>query len=152
MAQAWKNYQRTGFEPMDDEHRRISDELESALEALNSNDALKATTVFTSLTQLIADHFAHEGRLMVDSHYPNITRHVEAHSLYLADARAMLGELKAHGLTEKFRRWLVGRGLEWFRFHIAAHDVGLGQFLAARKPAPSPALTAMREHRLPKAG
>jgi hemerythrin len=63
--------------------------------------------------------------------YPLRQRHGENHALFVEDGRRFLQELKESGLTLAFRRWAVGRLLEWFRLHVLAHDVALGHFLTS---------------------
>jgi hemerythrin-like metal-binding protein len=133
MATTWQLYQDTGYEPIDTEHARISLGLERFLDAVNAGKAPEAVLVLQALAAEVAAHFAHEERLMEESGYPLAVRHTEAHEAFLADATKHLGELKAKGITEPFRRWATGRVLEWFRFHIAANDVGLGRFLLDRE-------------------
>jgi hemerythrin-like metal-binding protein len=81
------------------------------------------------VARLVAEHFAHEERPMKASGYPDPRRHADAHRLFVADLRASQVELAKNGVSEKFRRWLTGRALDWFRFHIVTHDVSLGLFL-----------------------
>ena len=77
----------------------------------------------------MAAHFVHEEELMADFSYPLLARHKEAHALFLGDARSFQAELMENGVSPGFRRWAAGRLPEWFRYHILAHDMGLGQFL-----------------------
>jgi hemerythrin-like metal-binding protein len=135
MAADREHYQQTGFEPMDAEHAQISLGLERLLQAVSATQRVEATAVLAPLANQIALHFAHEERLMTESGYPLARRHREAHDGFVRDVNEFLLELKTAGLTEPFRRWATGRALEWFRFHIAANDVGLGHFLLAREAA-----------------
>ena len=91
-----------------------------------------------------AAHFAHEERLMVAFDYSLLDRHQRSHELFLEDAGCYLQELQANGLTLVFRRWAVGRLLEWFRLHVLAHDVALGHFLQNARAAEPPARAQAR--------
>jgi len=133
MATDWKLYQDTGFEPIDAEHRQISEGLAALLEAVNGGRTREAVLGLSRLSGQFVAHFNHEEQLMAESGYPMRARHKEAHDFFLKDATRFLAELQADGLTAPFRRWITGRALEWFRFHIAANDVGLGRFLQARE-------------------
>jgi hypothetical protein len=55
--------------------------------------------------------------------------HEEAHALFRSDLQRYQLELERSGVDASFRAWALGRLVEWFRFHILAHDVGLGQIL-----------------------
>ncbi len=130
-----KLYQETGYAPIDDEHAQISEGLDRLLAAVNTGATMEAVLLLGRLAGQVAAHFAHEERLMAEAGYPLAARHKETHDLFLLDAGKHLAGLKASGLTPPFRRWATGRVLEWFRFHIAANDVGLGRFLMARELA-----------------
>jgi hemerythrin-like metal-binding protein len=131
MNSIWQEYQATGFEPIDVEHLQISGGLVRLLEAVNSGQLAEAVGALESVFGQVASHFAHEEQLMGESGYALAARHKEAHDLFLLDASRFLLELKRSGLTDPFRRWATGRALEWFRFHIAVNDVGLGRHLLA---------------------
>ncbi len=135
MASDWKHYQDTGYGPIDAEHRMISEGLEHLLGAFNGGRVQEVEQVLERLNDQFKSHFDHEERLMQESGYPMLDRHKEAHDSFLVDAAKYLLELQDKGLSDPFRRWMTGRALEWFRFHIAANDVGLGRFLQAREEA-----------------
>ncbi|MCX5731135.1 MAG: diguanylate cyclase [Deltaproteobacteria bacterium] len=129
VADLKKLYNDTGFAPIDAEHRVLSDGLEAFIGKVNGGDAGEVRTALAALVAGVAAHFAHEEELMADFSYPNLTRHKEAHDLFVGDAMRFQAGLERNGVTPNFRRWAVGRLLEWFRYHILAHDIGLGQFL-----------------------
>jgi hemerythrin-like metal-binding protein len=135
MATDWKLYQDTGYAPIDTEHAEISQGLEKLLVAVNAGKPSDTVLILEALAGQVAAHFTHEEWLMARSSYPLAVRHKQAHDGFMADATKFLAELKANGLTASFRRWATGRVLEWFRFHIAANDVGLGRFLLDLKAA-----------------
>jgi hemerythrin-like metal-binding protein len=127
-----QEYMDTGYAPMDAEHRRISELLRQVLSAVNANDVARARATSAVAFREIADHFAHEERLMAEWQYPKAPRHVEAHANFVKDATAFGAELREKGLTPGFRRWAVQRLVTWFRFHITANDVELGLYLRRR--------------------
>jgi diguanylate cyclase (GGDEF)-like protein/hemerythrin-like metal-binding protein len=136
-------YADTGFEPIDREHRALGQAL---LELVRSIEAGQAAEVQLALEAVIAGvgaHFGHEEKLMEQYDYPLRKRHQEVHALFVDDALLFLEELQASGVTVNFRRWAVGRLLEWFRFHILAYDVVLGEFLG-KASAPDAAPAAMK--------
>jgi len=135
MTPRWHDFQDTGHEPMEQDHRQIAKAQSRLLEAVNAGRQVEAVLILDALLDAYRDHFAHEERLMAEYAYPHAARHKETHDLFLADSERALAGLQANGLAEPFRRWVTGRFLEWFRFHIAANDVGLGRFLEARLPA-----------------
>jgi hemerythrin len=131
-------YALTGFAPIDAEHLELGACAEELLSAVEGADVPATRQAMAALLAGLADHFAHEENWMERIHYPQRQRHEEAHALFLSDLRRYQAELERGGLDASFRRWALGRLVEWFRFHILAHDVGLGQLLleagAEREP------------------
>jgi len=124
-----KLHNDTGFGPIDEEHRVLFDGLEAFIGKVNEGKVGDVGTALAAVLAGLATHFAHEEQLMADFAYPLLTRHKEAHALFVGDAQRFQAELGKNGVTPNFRRWAVGRLPEWFRYHILAHDMGLGQFL-----------------------
>ncbi len=127
-----QEYMDTGFAPIDEDHRRISELLRQVLSAVNANDVARTRAATQVAVAEIADHFAHEERLMAEWRYPKAARHVEAHANFVKDATAFGDEVREKGITPGFRRWAVQRLVTWFRFHITANDVELGLYLRGR--------------------
>jgi hemerythrin-like metal-binding protein len=140
MSDEQQKFQASGFEPMDRQHLKLWDNLERLLAAVNAGQARDAAIVLGAVYEQFVAHFDMEQRLMTETRYPLAARHKEVHDLFLLDLNSNYATLRTEGITPRFRRWATGRALEWFRFHIAANDVGLGIFLLDRGPvAPPPA-------------
>jgi diguanylate cyclase (GGDEF)-like protein/hemerythrin-like metal-binding protein len=122
-------YRETGFTPIDEEHRALSAALEDFVKTVRGGQAEQIQLALEAVIADVGAHFREEERLMEAFDYPLQKRHLETHALFVGDAVGLLEELKQNGVTLSFRRWAVGRLVEWFRFHILAYDVGLGQFL-----------------------
>jgi hemerythrin-like metal-binding protein len=122
----------TGYEPIDAEHDRLAEAVERLLGEVNGGRIAGVRAALRELLSLAAAHFAHEERLMADTGYSRRTQHKEAHDLFLGDVSTFARELRGRRVSPKFRRWAVGRLQTWVRFHVAANDVALGAFLAAR--------------------
>lgn len=133
MPGAWTECLRTGWEPFDREHLALVGRLEELLSAVNASDPERTQTTLDDFVRDCGAHFGHEERLMAQNGYGQLSRHREAHDLFLADVGEHAGELAAHGISPTFRRWATGRVLEWFRFHVSANDVALGAFLVGRR-------------------
>jgi diguanylate cyclase (GGDEF)-like protein/hemerythrin-like metal-binding protein len=128
-AKAKHLFNDTGFGPIDIEHQALSEALEAFGGKVNGGDVDDVRSTLAAVIAAMAAHFAHEEELMADFSYPLLARHKEAHALFVGDARRFQAELMENGVTPGFRRWAAGRLPEWFRYHILAHDMGLGQFL-----------------------
>ncbi|MBI5068182.1 MAG: diguanylate cyclase [Deltaproteobacteria bacterium] len=129
MMPATRPYPDTGFAPMDSDHRALSGALGDLLHKINGGESAEVRLALESVIADVVAHFAREEALMALHAYPGQHRHAEAHALFVGDARSYQAELQRSGVTADFRRWAMGRLMEWFRFHILAHDVGLGLFL-----------------------
>jgi hemerythrin len=132
-----REYVDTGYVPIDFEHRALSVQLRAFVEQVNGGRVAEIREAMQRLLSALADHFAHEERLMARHGFPNRARHCEAHQLFLADAGRFAARLATAGVTPEFRRWAVTRLLEWFRFHIMANDMELGRFLLQALPGES---------------
>jgi hemerythrin len=122
-------YDKTGFDPIDDEHDALSLVLEVLVDKVNGGDVGEIRHSLDSVIRGVQDHFEHEEALMAEVAYPRRKRHEEAHALFVADAKKMQAEFDGSGVTSNFRRWAVGRLPDWFRYHILAHDMGLAQYV-----------------------
>jgi hemerythrin-like metal-binding protein len=134
-------YMDTGYVPIDEEHRSISEQLRALVAAVNAADLAQTRALSHVIFKNVASHFAHEERLMAQWKYPKTARHAEAHANFLKDAGQFAAELESAGITPNFRRWVLTRLLPWFKFHIIANDVELGMFLReqARRATADPA-------------
>jgi diguanylate cyclase (GGDEF)-like protein/hemerythrin-like metal-binding protein len=135
-------YTDTGFSPIDDEHKALSLALVEFIRNVNSGKTDEVQESIEGVILGVGDHFSNEEELMSRYEYPQEKQHAEAHASFVADTRKFQHELLTNGITPSFRRWAVGRLPEWFRYHILAHDIGLGRFLikvgAARQEAGAP--------------
>ncbi len=122
-----------GHAAIDAQHRDLRAHLLSLVDEVNAGSAATVRARMGVVVEQVSAHFQFEERLMQESAFPNQTRHKEAHDTFVADLRKFDLELAAKGITPNFRRWAVGRLLEWFRFHVVANDVELGKFLAKRR-------------------
>jgi diguanylate cyclase (GGDEF)-like protein/hemerythrin-like metal-binding protein len=132
-------HDQTGFDPIDQDHLELAQCLQQLVEAVEGGGAEPIQSALESLLAELESHFAMEEELMATYAYPLRARHQEAHELFIDDARRFRQELKVSGVTVSFRRWVVGRLVEWFRFHILSHDVGLGHFLQKASQRAEPA-------------
>jgi hemerythrin-like metal-binding protein len=122
-------YASTGFGPIDRDHDALGAAIDAFAHEVDSGKADAARDALEKLIGGVVDHFAREEDLMGRYAYPLRRQHMEAHASFLGDARRSLGELQSLGVTPAFRRWARVRLPDWIRFHILAHDTGLGRFL-----------------------
>jgi len=99
MASREQEYADTGYAPIDQDHRRISEHLRALVEAVNVGKPEGAKACMATVVEQIAAHFALEERLMRETGYANYARHKEAHDTFVADARRFAKELAEKGIT-----------------------------------------------------
>ena len=126
---ARRTYADSGFGPMDEQHATLGSALDAFVDLVHAEQAGPIGPSLDALVKAVAEHFADEERLMDAYDYPLTRRHVEAHQSFLRDAEKHRDVFRRYGITADFRQWAVGRLREWFRYHILAHDIGLGRFL-----------------------
>jgi diguanylate cyclase (GGDEF)-like protein/hemerythrin-like metal-binding protein len=122
-------YAATGYGPIDDEHRALSEAIDALLSMLSTARTEEVQVAFESILNATAAHFGHEERLMKAHAYPGQQRHHLEHLQFIEEAGRLLADLEQGGVSVPFRRWSMGRLPEWFRLHILEHDLDLGAFL-----------------------
>jgi diguanylate cyclase (GGDEF)-like protein/hemerythrin-like metal-binding protein len=137
-------YATTGYDPIDDEHRALSEAIDALLSMLSTARTEEVQVAFESILNATAAHFLHEERLMKAHAYPGQARHHQEHLLFVEEAGRLLADLEQGGVSVPFRRWTMGRLPEWFRLHILEHDLDLGVFLAAAGAANHPQAASRR--------
>ena len=123
----------TGFAAIDEDHWRLTGLIRELVEYVSKGQVGSAKECLSTTLEHVVAHFALEERLMAESHYVNLARHKEAHDAFVADAQKFAKELATKGITPNFRRWAVGRLLEWFQLHIVTNDIVLAKHLIALK-------------------
>jgi hemerythrin-like metal-binding protein len=124
-------YAATGYSPIDDEHRVLSEALDGLVSMLSTARTEEVQVAFEAILYATAAHFGHEERLMREAAYPGLKRHHQEHLDFAEEAGRLLADLEQGGVSVPFRRWAMGRLPEWFRAHILEHDLELGAFLAS---------------------
>jgi hemerythrin-like metal-binding protein len=124
-----RKYANTGYGVIDHEHEALDLALDAFVRTMNSGKVAEVRLALDALIHGIAGHFAHEEELMSKYAYPQQKQHVDAHTAFIVDVRKAGRELEKDEVSPVFRRWAMTRLPDWFRFHILAHDMGLGQFL-----------------------
>ncbi len=131
-------YAAIGFDPIDAEHRALSEAIDAMVSMLSTARTEEVQVAFESILDATAAHFVHEERLMKAHNYPGLERHHREHLKFVEEAGRLLADLEQGGVSVPFRRWAMARLPEWFRLHILHHDLELGAFLAKADPMHQP--------------
>jgi diguanylate cyclase (GGDEF)-like protein/hemerythrin-like metal-binding protein len=137
-------YAATGYNPIDDEHRVLSEALDGLVSMLSTARTEEVQVAFEAILSATGAHFGHEERLMREGAYPGLKRHHQEHLDFVEEASRLLADLEQGGVSVPFRRWAMGRLPEWFRLHILEHDLELGAFLARAGAAPQAQVASRR--------
>jgi len=120
---AWNADLETGHAEMDGEHRGLFGLTVQAAGCAARNDPGGVAGALSALYTTSAAHFEHEEALMVESAYPALDEHREAHRSFIVDFARLREELGARGLSPLFRLWFGSRFQDWLRYHIRGQDL-----------------------------
>jgi hemerythrin-like metal-binding protein len=120
----WRNEFGVGIEIVDHDHRELIGRIRGHQQKLAScDDPAKMVEVLDEIYTDIAEHFAHEEKLMEQMRYAALADHKEDHETLLDDLRELMvgveddGELDEIQLTDDLDRW--------FSDHFRVHDAKL---------------------------
>ncbi|MBF0255943.1 MAG: hemerythrin family protein [Gammaproteobacteria bacterium] len=129
-----------GVPLLDSEHQELADVINTiAAEASNHSMTQEMPSpaccrrvgnLLQDLSQLSAQHFATEERMMEESCYPNLLEHRQEHRLMMAELKALIRALCSgrECLTSRDLTSLKG----WFIGHLATDDKPFAQYLLAQ--------------------
>jgi hemerythrin len=125
----WDNNLSTGFRAIDLEHKRLVDLVNELHEYLVSGSSLNLiNAVFEQIARHTGGHFRHEEKLMLESNYPDLTKHRLAHQELEKQIAELLRSIEAgapvfsQDLVDFLKNWLVN--------HILTMDKALGEYLS----------------------
>ncbi len=128
---AWKEIYETGIVALDDEHRKLIDEINRLYEAVRDK---RGETVLGDILAMLesytVDHFQHEEKLMKEYDFPGLADHKKVHQ-ELIDAIQDLKNRFTAG-TEELARELLKFLRVWVLEHIIDVDKKYGSFLESR--------------------
>ena len=90
-------------------------------------DYVQVVELLGQIYSRIAEHFAHEEKIMRNARYPLYEEHKEDHELLLDDLREIMDEVEADG---SFDAPALSADLNrWFSDHFHTHDAKLHRVL-----------------------
>jgi len=120
---SWNAGLEVGHAEMDGEHRGLYGLTVQAAGCAARNDSGGVAGALSALFTTSVAHFEHEEALMVESAYPALDEHREAHRSFMVDFAKLREELGTRGLSPLFRLWFGSRFQDWLRLHIRGQDV-----------------------------
>jgi len=134
----WDPSLTTGNPEIDKAHESALARMEQVLEAIADEDVSRTEQLLGELAAEVSHHFDEEER---EASPGLLSReHREGHRLFVAELERLRDAFARRGLAPAVPLWMRSRVVNWFRFHIATHDIPLVRALArAATAAPPPA-------------
>ena len=128
---SWKAVYETGIVSLDNEHRKLIEEINRLYEAVRDKRGAEVLgDILQMLEKYTVDHFEHEEKLIAEYDYPGLEEHKKVHR-DLIQAVQELKEKSTSG-TEDLARQLLKFLRFWVLEHIVEVDKKYGKFLEAR--------------------
>lgn len=131
MALEWTTNLSVGVEEIDEQHQELFRRSERLILALRAGDRSEVETLLHYLVDYVMSHFQCEERWMVETEYPGLNEHRDAHHRFQDELREQVKEYQRKGATPlvalNLHNWLA----DWLRQHIGGADRELGRWLSA---------------------
>jgi hemerythrin-like metal-binding protein len=124
----WSDSLRVGYEPIDDEHKTLTDligELYRRLIAGGGRAAVEDSLF--DLADHVAAHFNHENNLMLGSGYPDRADHLLEHRMLIDQLDTVLDGIDL--IDDDALIGALAFVERWFLDHVRGADARLGAFL-----------------------
>ena len=128
----WDPTLAMGVPELDEQHREILTELQALIHAIRrgcSRDQVGRTLAF--LRAHVAEHFAAEEALMLETGYAGLADHKAQHDAFARELAALEAEHRRDGPSPSLILRVNGRVSSWLRDHIYRIDRLLAQHLLA---------------------
>lgn len=125
----WDEKLATGIESIDSQHKGIFERAEKFLsfdEKTNISDVKQALSYLIKYT---VNHFADEEDAMMQTGYPNFSKHREEHTYFMNELYKLGISIKDKGIGEETIDHLKLLILEWLINHISESDKAFATFL-----------------------
>jgi hemerythrin len=132
MALAWAPEMSIGVGVIDEQHKRLFQELDGLVERLKQRDPSAVSRAFDFLEHYAQEHFGAEEKVIRQWGCPGLERHIAQHRAFDTELAALKACFEREGASEavalKMHRWLV----QWTFSHIRASNQELGRRLRHR--------------------
>ena len=120
----WRSEFGVGIKIVDHDHRELISRIRDRQEQLvNCGDPDKLIEILGIIYADIAEHFAHEERLMEQMRYSAFADHKEDHETLLDDLREIMVGVEDEGVLDEVQ--LTDDLDRWFSDHFRTHDAKL---------------------------
>jgi hemerythrin len=133
VALHWTSALSMGVRELDAQHRELFARIDRLLDAMLRNDRTEAARLLAFLREYVVVHFAAEERLMEETAYPDVQRHVAEHRRFGAQMRELDAEFREEGPTASLVLRLEHEAVAWLHDHVYFTDVAVGRWVMAQQ-------------------
>ena len=130
----WDKRLETGISKIDDQHREIFkriDDLELAI--LNCKEKAELVRVIEFLEWYVVEHFDAEEKIMMDLHYPEFSKHYEAHKQFRSMCKELARECMNKGVDQYLALETEKELRKWWENHILRSDMSFVPYVKKEK-------------------
>jgi hemerythrin len=132
VAVSWNPRLAIGEPTIDAQHQELFSRVDALLLAMRTGEGrAQLEQMFTFLQRYVLEHFQAEEELMVETAYPHLAEHREAHEVFIVRLVGIEEQLRREGPCSSQVMNASALLCEWLREHVAEQDVELGRHLAA---------------------
>ncbi len=121
---------------VDDQHKRLFLEVNKVVEAVHTRDFAQVAKTLDYLAGYVEEHFAAEEKLMRETSYPEMQKHVGQHQAFVKRLLEVNASFTRYGATVpvvlKLDIWLLG----WLWKHVRGPDAEMAEYLQRNTPTP----------------
>jgi hemerythrin len=130
----WDKRLETGFEEIDDQHKKLFAKLGVLLEALEERRSHAAIgSLLDFLVDYVMRHFSTEESIMEAFEYPGLAEHRREHETFAAELQEMVGSYEKKDQPMVLSIRLGTRSLVWLERHIMDTDRRMAEFLRQKR-------------------
>ena len=131
MALQWTTALSIGVPEIDAQHRELFARIDRLLDAMLQRDRQEAVRLLGFLREYAVVHFAGEERLMEQTGYADMPRHVAEHRRFALALRQIDADYRALGASADLVLRVEQVAVGWLRDHVYFTDVALGRHVLA---------------------
>lgn len=133
MALHWTSALSVGVRELDAQHRELFARVDRLLDAMLHGDRSEAARLLAFLREYEAVHLPAEERLMEETAYPDLGRHLDEHRRFGAQLRELEAESREEGPTASLVLRLERLSVAWLHDHVYVADVAMGRWVRAQQ-------------------
>lgn len=127
MTYAWNDSLKIGIPIIDQQHKKLIDQMNALSEAMQNNKGKEElVTILNFLDRYVEEHFGYEESCMARYLCPVANQNLNAHSQFKINLMAIRKDIEANGASLSAVLKVNQELLSWFINHIRKIDIQLG--------------------------